>query len=422
MFALFFCGCVAGVRAAVLFNSSASWQASSAPLSNNSLGLPSVTTDNLRFNAMIEPGPSLCLHNGDTNNYIGLQHSRNGTMMLRLEVRHATDSELLVRVNGQVQISLYTDRMGVLKLDGFGPEGAAQNVPDPVLWAIGGVFRPPVNTTLFSIGCTWIGTNCHCYVRGGAFSAYKNIKDNQASLMSMNRIQGRHNANFCVRDVVVLDGPVDGAVVQAFVDGTGSNVDGITTKTSSTPRSPTSTTATATTIAPSSTSTVATVSAPVATTATATSSAATSSALIATVIASTSATGSIESSVVSGVTSSAVTSSTLIATVIASASSTGSIESWVVGVSVGGALLVLLLVGLGVVYLLKRRRAHETPAAAAELKPQSEYGRFVAPVPSYGDVADVRAPTDVHIAPASAAYGVVKVKNDYDAPDSELKM
>jgi hypothetical protein len=358
------------VRAAVLFNSSASWQvSSSAPLSNNSLGLPSVTTDNGPLNAMMERGPSLCLHNGGTNNFIGLQHSRNGTMMLRLEVRHSMDSELLVRVNGQVQISIYTDRMGILKLDGFGSNGAAQNNSSPVLWAIGGVFRPPVNTTLFSIGCTWIGTNCHCYVRGGAFSAYKNIKDNQATFTLMNRIQGRHNANFCVRDVVVLDGPVDGAVTLAFVDGTGTNVDGITTKTSST-----------------------------------------------------SATGSIESSVVSDVTSSAVTSSTLIATVIASASSTGSIESWVVGVIVGGALLALLLVGLGVVYLLKRRRAHETPAAAAELKPQSEYGRFVAPVPSYGDVADVRVPTDVHIAPASAAYGVVKVKNDYDAPDSELKM
>jgi hypothetical protein len=372
-------------RAAVLFNSSASWQASSVPVNSSSLGLPSVVTDNGPFNAEIEPGPSLCVRNGVTNSYIRLQHSRNGAMMLRLEVRHTRYSELLVRVNGQVQISLNTDEAGVLKLDGFGPNGAAQNVPDPVLWAIGGVFRPPLNTTLFSVGCAWTNTSCHCYVRGGAFSAYKNIVDNQATLTFMNRIQGRHNANFCVRDVVVLDGPVDGAVVQAFVDGTGSNVDGITTKTSSTPRSPTSTTATATTIAPSSTSTVATVSAPVATTATATSSAATSSALI--------ATGSIESSVVSGVTSSAVTSSTLIATVIASTSATGSIESWVVGVIVGGALLVLLLVGLAAFCVLKRRRVQRNPPVAAEMQ-ASQYAAIPPRINEYDNGRLAPAPSD----------------------------
>lgn len=366
-------------RAAVLFNSSASWQVSSSVLVNSSsLGLPSVTTDDGSFNAMMERGPSLCVRNEETNNYIGLQHSRNGTMMLRLEVRHAVDSELLVRVNGQVQISLNTDEAGVLKLDGFGPNGAAQNVPDPVLWAIGGVFRPPLNTTLFSVGCAWTNTSCHCYVHGGALAGYKSIVDNQATFSSMNRILGRFYANYCVRDVVVLDETVDSAVVLAFLEGTGTNVD-------VTSRSPTSTTATATTIAPSSTSTVATVSAPVATTATATSSAATSSALI--------ATGSIESSVVSGVTSSAVTSSTLIATVIASTSATGSIESWVVGVIVGGALLVLLLVGLAAFCVLKRRRVQRNPPVAAEMQ-ASQYAAIPPRINEYDNGRLAPAPSD----------------------------
>jgi hypothetical protein len=234
-------------------------------------------------------------------------------------------------------------------------------------------------------------------------SDYEHIKGNQTTFSSMNRIQGRYNANFCVKDVVVLDEAIDGAVILAFLEGTGSNVNvGVTS--ASTSKSTTSIdnrtpSPNATMIAPSSTST--------------------SFSKIATT--STDAT----TAIATNFTSSAATSSTLIATVIASTSAAGSIEPWVVGVIIGGALLVLLLVGLTVFCVLNYRRAHEMPAAdgAAELKqPQSEYGRFVAPAPSYGDVADIRAPADVHSAPATAAYGILKVKTEYDAPDSELKM
>jgi hypothetical protein len=116
--------------------------------------------------------------------------------------------------------------------------------------------------------------------------------------------------------------------------------------------------------------------------------------------------------------------------------SSGSVEPWMIGVIVGGAVLALLLVGVVVGCLVKRRRAQQAVATkannAAELKqaPQSDYGQLgVSPPPSYGDVGDVQAPAKTYAdvadvrGAAANVYDVIKVAApaDYDAPDSTLK-
>ena len=183
-------------------------------------------------------------------------------------------------------------------------------------------------------------------------SGYESFVDNQTIVLSMNRIHGRWYANFCVKDVVVFDEAVDGAVILAFLEGTGSNVKGVTT-----------------TGTPTSFSTIATTS----------------------------------TDATNATTSSAAMSSTLIATVIASTSAAGSIEPWVVGVIVGGALLVLLLVGVAVFCVIKRRRAQrklsesDNPiAVAAEMKQASQY----ASIPPNNEYDQGRlAPSDYNVVP-----------------------
>jgi hypothetical protein len=80
-------------------------------------------------------------------------------------------------------------------------------------------------------------------------------------------------------------------------------------------------------------------------------------------------------------------------------------------VIVGGAVLALILVGLAVFFLLKRRRAQEPAAAtnsnATELtQPQSDYAAInVAPPGDYDrgrvDSNDQPAPTNYSVIPAS---------------------
>jgi hypothetical protein len=116
--------------------------------------------------------------------------------------------------------------------------------------------------------------------------------------------------------------------------------------------------------------------------------------------------------------------------VSAEMSALSSVEPWVIGVIVGGAVLALLLVGVVVGCLVKRRRAQQAVATkannAAELKqaPQSDYGQLgVSPPPSYGDVGDVYADVADVRGAAANVYDVIKVAApaDYDAPDSTLK-
>jgi hypothetical protein len=94
----------------------------------------------------------------------------------------------------------------------------------------------------------------------------------------------------------------------------------------------------------------------------------------------------------------------------ATPSSSAALELWVMIVIVGGAVLALVLVGLAVFCLVKRRLAQQPTVVnnAAELKqpPQSKYGLHTPSPTSYGDVTDVRG---------------VNPQATYDAPDSTLK-
>jgi hypothetical protein len=81
----------------------------------------------------------------------------------------------------------------------------------------------------------------------------------------------------------------------------------------------------------------------------------------------------------------------------------------VIGVIVGGAVLALLLVGLVVGCLVKRRRAQQPPAdkpAAAEMKPApSNYA--VIPARSAGDYDSGRMDVDAAAAaPVASDYNV----------------
>lgn len=91
----------------------------------------------------------------------------------------------------------------------------------------------------------------------------------------------------------------------------------------------------------------------------------------------------------------------------------GEPEPWVVGVIVGGAALAVILVGVAVFFLLKRRRAQK-PAInnkAAELKqPQSNYAAINVSPPKEYDQGRLDSTDDQ---PAPSNYAVIPAK-DYD--------
>jgi hypothetical protein len=136
----------------------------------------------------------------------------------------------------------------------------------------------------------------------------------------------------------------------------------------------------------------------------------------------------------SGTQTTTATASALLS-ITAAALSSGGPEPWVVGVIIGGVVLALVLVGLVVLFLLKRRRAQQPTADgnAAELKkqsPHSEYGQLgLNPAPVYEDVADVQAPAQTYAdvsdvrGVAANVYDIVKVSppSEYDARDATLK-
>jgi hypothetical protein len=96
---------------------------------------------------------------------------------------------------------------------------------------------------------------------------------------------------------------------------------------------------------------------------------------------------------------------------------TGGLEPWIVGVIIGGAVFALLLVGVAVFCVLKRRRAQQ-PVELKQPTPSPTYADVTdvrAPAETYGDVADVRGvATNAH---------AVKVSPQalHDAPESPLK-
>jgi hypothetical protein len=106
----------------------------------------------------------------------------------------------------------------------------------------------------------------------------------------------------------------------------------------------------------------------------------------------------------------------LLPTASSSPSSSGPLESWLVGVIVGGAVLALLLVGVGVFCLVKHRRTQESPAdrpaAATEMKqplPASQYAP-IAPA-EYGQGRIDPSNYDVIPGQASASdYNVGRVQ------------
>jgi hypothetical protein len=128
-----------------------------------------------------------------------------------------------------------------------------------------------------------------------------------------------------------------------------------------------------------------------------------------------------------------------------------------VGVIIGGVVLAVLLIGLAIFVIIKRRRAEQPQppkiaSNATELKPaavagttaelqrgaQSEYGVFVAPsshAKAYGDVDDVRKADDKtygdvedvrktgdKVTANVYASSPLQAKGEYDAPDSTLNI
>jgi hypothetical protein len=221
----------------VLFNSSALCGALPAgtALTSDVLGLPRWTDDATMMRAKMEAGASVCIQNGDTNSFIGLPDSVNGTLLARLEVRHDEQTELLLRVNGQVQISLFTETDGVLRIDAYDVDDGAL-FKDPVLVAIGGRFPRPRNVGLFSIGCAWTNIRCHCFLTFGNFSSDRLVKvPKQPQFVPFTRILGRWDANFCVKDVIVTSESLPAEAILAYVHGSGSSI----VQTASTPASST---------------------------------------------------------------------------------------------------------------------------------------------------------------------------------------
>jgi hypothetical protein len=211
----------------VLFNSSVLWGALPAgtALTSDVLSLPRWTDDATMMRAQLEAGASVCVQNADTNTFIGLpDRSVNGTLLARLEVRHDEQTELLVRVNGQVQISLYTEPAGPLRIDAYNADdGALFN--DTVLVAIGGRFPRPHNVGLFSIGCAWTSISCHCFLTFGNFSSDRLVMaPRQPQFVPFTRILGRWDANFCVKDVIVTSENLPAEAILSYVRGSGSTI------------------------------------------------------------------------------------------------------------------------------------------------------------------------------------------------------
>jgi hypothetical protein len=100
-----------------------------------------------------------------------------------------------------------------------------------------------------------------------------------------------------------------------------------------------------------------------------------------------------------------VTTALLSTTTLTPTTSAG-LEPWIVGVIIGGAVLALLVVGVVVGCIVKRRGAQQPPAdkpAAAEMNPPASlYARIVVPN-SAGDYDSGRMNVDAESAPAPAS-------------------
>jgi hypothetical protein len=111
--------------------------------------------------------------------------------------------------------------------------------------------------------------------------------------------------------------------------------------------------------------------------------------------------------------STATSASTAALSATITPSSSAALEPWVLGVIVGGAVLALILVGVAVFFLLKRRRARQPPTEKpAAAQPQSNYAPINVTPP--GDYTQGRLDSNDD-QPAPSNYAVIPAKSsDYD--------